>query len=290
MASATRHPPLLTVVAGAGDSLTLESARLASEHGIITPLLIGDKETILGTLDAIGWAVDEKQIYHAEGEQETANLACELAGKGTAQAIMKGHIHTDALLRAVLNRDFGLRTEKRLSHVFHMTFPESEKSVLITDAVLNVAPNEEMLTTIIENGVFLAHKIGIDQPKVALLSASESVMSAMPSSEIAHKLSQQPYQNAMVFGPLALDNAISPDAARIKGIENPVAGNADVLVVPNIESGNILFKAMVYLCSAVAGGIVLGAKVPVMLTSRADPKEARLASSLLASMVVNNTP
>jgi phosphate acetyltransferase len=201
--------------------------------------------------------------------------------------VMKGHIHSDTFMRPLLAKDTGIRGQQRLSHVFHMTLPGNDRAIMLTDCAVNVAPNIPTRLAIIENAVALAHKLGQQRPRVALLGASETVSNAMPVTgqcqEITAHFGATELQ-ADVFGPLAFDNIVSVAAARMKGIEHPVAGNADIVVVPTIEAGNALFKMMVYLMSACAAGIVLGGSVPVLLTSRADPPAARLASAALGAI------
>ncbi|MDP4796054.1 MAG: bifunctional enoyl-CoA hydratase/phosphate acetyltransferase, partial [Rhodospirillales bacterium] len=207
------------------------------------------------------------------------------------QALMKGQLHTDTIMRAVVARSAGLRTERRISHVFHMTVPNSEKALMITDGAVNVAPDERTLMDIVRNAVDLAHALGYARPKVAMLSGSESVIESMPSTVLAKRIVDRArggeITDADVDGPFGFDNAVSPHAAELKGITSPVAGKADILAVPNIEMGNGLFKMLVYFRSALAAGVVLGAKVPIVLTSRADPPEARLAASAIAQIRAN---
>ena len=200
---------------------------------------------------------------------------------------MKGHVHTNTLMRAVLNKKAGLRTGRRLAHVFAMFLPARQQPLLISDAALNVAPDEETHQAIILNCIDVARSLGIARPKVALLSATEEATDAVPSSIHAARLSEWAageIDDADVYGPLAFDLAVSPESAKIKGITNPVAGHADVIVVPEIAAGNALFKAMVHFMDACAAGIVTGARVPVLLTSRADPPAARMASAALAAV------
>lgn len=281
--------PVTTAVAGADHIVALESARQAHEEGLITPVLIGDANEIKSLSNDIGWDAEGIRMIDADGEAESPGKAVELARAGEVGAIMKGHVHTDALMSAVVNRDKGLRTGRRLSHVFHMTLPGQDRALLITDAAVNVHPDVKTKVDIVKNAVELSHAIGNEYPKVAMLSATESVLAAMPSSgeaaEVVRIAASGEVGNALVDGPFAFDNAVSPEAARLKGINSPVAGNADVLAVPNIETGNSLFKMMVYFMSATAAGIVMGAKVPIMLTSRADPPQARVASAALAALV-----
>lgn len=278
-------------IAGADNEIVLESVRQATEGGLIEPVLIGDNDQILSLAKAIDWDVRDIHIINTDGEKEASDTAVSLAAEGQVQAVMKGHVHTEAIMRAALKRDAGLRTERRASHVFHMTIPGREKVLLITDASINVAPNQKTSIDIIKNAVELSHALGNREPKVALLSGAETVNSSMPSSvhaaEIVKKSEEFGITGCLIDGPLAFDNAVSPEAATIKGLSGPVAGQADILVVPNIETGNGLFKMMVYFMSGLAAGIVLGTKVPIVLTSRADPPEARFAATILAAIVAN---
>ncbi len=273
-------------IAGAESALALESARMAYEAGLIEPLLVGDADGIRFAAQKIGWDIGGFALIAARDEEDTAGKAVALARSGEAGALMKGGIHTEALMRAVVSRDTGLRGEGRMSHLFRMGFPGSDRSLLVTDAALNVAPDVEVRLAIARNAVGLAHHLGMARPRVAVLSAVETASQSMPSSleaaEIEERAMAGEVEDALVAGPLSFDLAVSPEAAAVKGVDDGVAGSADILVVPNIETGNALFKAMVYLRSATAAGIVLGARVPIVLTSRADPPEARLAAAALA--------
>ncbi len=288
IAQAQTNDPVAMAVVGADHPVALDSAKQATEAGLIIPTLVGNDAIIRKLGDDAGWDLSNVQIINAEPEGPTANAAAALASRGEVQALMKGQIHTDALMRGVLNRDAGLRTDRRVSHVFHMTVPGSDKALMITDGAVNVAPDERTMMDIVHNAVGLAHALGYEAPKVAMLSGSESVMEGMPSTVLAARIVERAkageVESAHVDGPYALDNAVSPAAAELKGITGPVAGQADILAVPNIEMGNGLFKMMVYFRSALAAGIVLGAKVPIVLTSRADPPEARLAATAIAQI------
>ncbi len=291
LAMAQEKPAVVTAVANAGSALALESVRLAAEAGLIVPLLVGDKTAIARAADEIAWDIQDLEILHAGDEDQAALAAAKLAGGGAAGALMKGHVHTDAFMMAILNKESGLRTGRRLTHVFHMTVPDSEKALLITDAAVNIAPDLETKFEAMRNAVALAQALGTGEPRVAILSGSEEPTERMPSSMDAAALAERAateLEGALVHGPLAFDNAVSPEAARIKDIRHPVAGNADILLAPNIETGNALFKMMVYFMSACAAGIVLGAKVPAILTSRADPPEARLASAAIAAILADS--
>jgi phosphate acetyltransferase len=279
--------PVTTAIIGAGHSLVLESAREAQQAGIIQPLLVGDAKTIGEAAKEIGWDIEDLQIVEAASEERSAKEGAALARSGAVQMVMKGHIHSDTFMRPLLAKDTGIRGKQRLSHVFHMTLPDTDEAIMLTDCAVNVAPNIPTRLAIIENAVALAHKLGQQRPRVALLGASETVSDAMPVTgqcqEITAHFGATNLQ-ADVFGPLAFDNIVSVAASRMKGIEHTVAGNADIVVVPTIEAGNALFKMMVYFMSACAGGIVLGGSVPVLLTSRADPPAARLASAALGAI------
>ena len=279
-------------VAGADNLIALESARQATDAGLIEPVLVGDAELIRAIAKEIGWDLSGIEIIDAAGEDTAPAAAVALARAGDVSTLMKGHVHTDSLMKAVVNREFGLRTGRRLSHVFHMTVPGSDRVLLITDGAVNVTPDVGTKLDIVNNAVGLAHALGNAHPHVAMLSGTESVISAMPSSveaaEVVRRANNGEVASAHVDGPFAFDNAVSPAAARLKGIDSPVAGNADILVVPNIEMGNGLFKMMVYFMSGLAAGVVLGASVPIVLTSRADPAEARLAAAAIAAIAASN--
>jgi len=284
-------PAVPTAVANAGATLPLESARLAQEAGLIEPLLVGDPRAIAEAAEKIGWNLHGLRISAADSEEAAACIAAELCRDGAASVLMKGQLHTDAFMLGILRRESGLRTMRRLTHVFHMTVPGSGRTLLITDAAVNVAPDVNTRVQALKNAVELARSLGIDEPRVAVLSATEEITEKMPSSVEAAQVAERArreVRGALIHGPLAFDNALSPAAAALKGIDDPVAGNADILVVPNIETGNALFKMMVYFMSACAAGIVLGAKVPAILTSRADPPEARLASAAIASILAHD--
>jgi len=276
-------------VAGADHPLALESARQGADSGLIEPVLVGDREAINDAAKTIGWDISAFDIVNAGGEDKAPAAAVALAKSGDVTTLMKGHVHTDSLMKAVVNRDHGLRTGRRLSHIFHMTVPDSDRVLLITDGAVNVAPDTATKIDIINNAVVMAHALGNAAPHVAMLSGTESVLNAMPSSvdaaEVVKRANNGEVRGAVVDGPFAFDNALSPEAAQLKGIDSPVAGNADILVVPNIETGNGLFKMMVYFMSGLAAGVVMGARVPIVLTSRADPPEARFAATAIAAIV-----
>lgn len=279
-------PAMTAAVVNAGSQIALESAKLAFEAGIIVPILVGDINAIHQAAQTINWPIDQFELVASDGEEDAATKAVQCVHQGSAQLLMKGNLHTDVLIRALLNKQHGLRTGERLSHLFHMSVPDSDRVLCITDAVVNVLPDTKTKLSILRGATNVMHALGNLKPKIALLSATEMVTQAMPSSlgakELLDAMSEHDHLAAEVFGPLAFDGAMSPEAAKLKGIKHPVAGHADVLLVPNIETGNAIFKQMVYFNGATAAGVLMGAKVPVMLTSRADPPAARLASAALS--------
>ena len=284
---ARAHGAQRVAVAGATNAVTLESARRAYEAGLLLPVLVGDPDAIKALARELGWSLEGIEIAPGGDERANAAVAVALARSGEAAAIMKGAVHTDTLLRAVLDKEVGLRTGQRLSHVFHMTVPGREGALLISDAAINVAPSIDLRMDILGNALGVAAALGHSRPHVAVLSATETATAAVPSSEEAAEIVRRARAlslEAEVEGPMALDLAVSPSAAEIKGATGAVHGAADIVLVPSIETGNALFKAMVYFASATAAGLVLGARVPIMLTSRADPPEARLASAALAAI------
>lgn len=281
--------PLPMAVVGAGHPLVMDSAKRATDGGFIDPILIGDIDDIRAIARDSGWDITAFRTVQADSEAQAAEAAAALARNGEVAALMKGHVHTDTLMRAILTRSAGLRTDRRVSHIFHMTLPGRDRVIHITDAAVNVHPGVAEKLDILLNAVEFAQKLGMAEPRAALLSGAETVNPAMPSSveadEVVRLANNGAVRGAIVDGPFGFDNAVSPEAAQIKGIDSPVAGRADILVVPNLEAGNFLFKQMVYFMSATAAGIVMGAKVPVVLTSRADPPEARLAAAAIASII-----
>jgi len=283
-------PSTRMAIAGADHDVAIDSAIACYEAGLIEPVLVGDEGKIKNLLKARNINASTFAIIDASHEKDCASIAVKLASDGEVSALMKGQIHTDTLLRAILNKEFNLTTGARLSHVFHMTLPGRDKTLLISDAAINIAPDIETQLHITRNAVRVAHCLGIENPNVALLSASESITDAMPSSgqaaEVARRADAE-IKGATIGGPFAFDNAISPHAASLKNITHSVAGRADIVVVPNIETGNALFKMMVYFMSACAAGIVMGAKIPIVLTSRADPPQARLTAAAIASIISN---
>lgn len=272
-------------VAAANSILALESARASQESGHFSPILIGDGATIRAHADAIKWALDDCRVVEAPDETACAEAAVALVRAGEADAIMKGDLHTDVLLSAVLNKNDGLRTDRRLSHVYSMSVPHLGRSFLITDSGVNVAPDVATKVDIVRNAVDLAHALGNRKPRVAVLSAIETPTAKIPSSVEARMVMELVMASDLdcyIEGPLALDNAISDTAAAMKHLAGTVAGRADILVVHDIETGNALSKMMTHLMGAVAAGVVMGATVPLIVNSRADPIDARRASIELA--------
>ena len=274
-------------VVNAGKPLPMLSVQDAVAENLIEPIFIGDKKEILKCADDLKWDISKYEIIDEPVENNTAKIAAKLASKNKVKIIVKGHIHTDVLMKEVLKREYNLLGKTRLSHIWHMTVEKEGKPLIITDGALNVQPNVKTKMHILKNVINFSNRIGISRPKVAVLSATEEVLESVPSSldaaEIT-KLAKDENLEADVFGPLAFDNSISKKSAAIKGIKNIVAGEADVLLVPSVETGNGLVKMMIYFMGACAAGVVVGGKVPVVITSRSDEAQARLAS--IAAAVV----
>ena len=282
---AKKRGPVEAVIVNAGKKVALESAKQATEMNLIIPIMIGDKPVIEEISKEINWDISKYVIIHEGIENNTAPIAAKLASEDKVKIIVKGHIHTDVLMKAVLKRDLNLIGKKRLSHVWHMTLEKNDKPFIITDGALNVLPKLETKMHILKNSVDFAKRIGITKPKVSVLSATEEVLDSMPSSLDAKELTKRAREEGIeadVFGPMAFDNSVSEEAAHIKGIKNKVAGKTDILLVPNVEAGNGLVKMMVFFMGACAAGVVIGGKVPVVITSRADDIQARLASMAAA--------
>ena len=274
-------------IVNAGEIFPMESVQKAVQHNLINPTFIGNKNEINKYAEKLNWDISKYSIIDEKNENSTAPIAAKLASENKVNIIVKGHIHTDVLMKAVLKRDLNLIGKRRLSHVWHMTLDKDDKPFIITDGVVNVLPKLEVKMHILKNAVDFANKIGISRPKVAVLSATEEILESVPSSIDADKITKRAKEeniNADVFGPLAFDNSVSKKSAAIKKIKNNVSGNADILLVPNVESGNALVKMMVYFMGACAAGVVLGGKAPVVITSRSDEAESRLAS--IAAAVV----
>ena len=274
-------------VVNAGKPLPMLSVQDAVNENLIEPIFIGDEKEILKCAEDLKWDISKYEIINEPIENNTAKIAAQLASKGKIKIIVKGHIHTDVLMKEVLKREYNLLGKTRLSHIWHMTVEKDDKPLIITDGALNVLPNVKTKMHILKNVINFSNRIGISKPKVAVLSATEEVLESVPSSLDAAeltKLAKEENLDADVFGPLAFDNSISKKSAGIKGIKNSVAGEADVLLVPSVETGNGLVKMMIYFMGACAAGVVVGGKVPVVITSRSDEAQARLAS--IAAAVV----
>jgi phosphate acetyltransferase len=274
-------------VVNAGKPLPMLSVQDAVAENLIEPIFIGDKKEILKCAEDLKWDISNFEIIDEPIENNTAKIAAQLASKGKIKIIVKGHIHTDVLMKEVLKREYNLLGKTRLSHIWHMTVAKDDKPLIITDGALNVLPNVKTKMHILKNVINFSNRIGFSRPKVAVLSATEEVLESVPSSLDAAeltKLAKEENLDADVFGPLAFDNSISKKSAGIKGIKNSVAGEADVLLVPSVETGNGLVKMMIYFMGACAAGVVVGGKVPVVITSRSDEAQARLAS--IAAAVV----
>ena len=274
-------------VVNAGKPLPMLSIQDAVNENLIEPIFIGNKKEILKCADDLQWDISQYEIIDEPIENNTAKIAAKLAGEDKVKIIVKGHIHTDILMKEVLKREYNLLGKTRLSHIWHMTIEKDDTPLIITDGALNVLPNIKTKMHILKNVINFSHRIGTLRPKVAVLSATEEVLDSVPSSLDAAeltKLAKDENLEADVFGPLAFDNSISKKSSAIKGIKNIVAGEADVLLVPSVETGNGLVKMMIYFMGACAAGVVVGGKVPVVITSRSDEAQARLAS--IAAAVV----
>jgi len=284
-----KKKPKVAIV-GADHTLPMVSAREAVAKNIMIPILIGRRKIIRSIAKELLWDISEFEIINTNSEQKAAEIGAKLCGTKSADILMKGHIHTDLFIKAVLAKNAGLATGKRLVHIFHITHPNGGKPLLISDAAVNVAPDIQTRKDAALHLVKLLKVLGTKNPKIAFLSATESVIKSVPSSIEAKELSDWCSFNipeATFSGPLALDTILSNQAAKAKNLnQDPVTGQADAIIVPDIVSGNTLFKSLVYLSGGCAAGIVLGAKVPLLLTSRADPPAARMASIALASKAI----
>ena len=287
---ARQSGPTRVAVAAAAHELVLESVHRAVDLGLIDPLLVGREEDIRRGAEAIGWHIQPHQIVATSTNKAAAAAAVDLVRTGEAQVLMKGYLHTDEMLHAVLRSENGLRTDRLLSHVFILEVPTYHKLLLITDAAINISPDITKKAAITQNAIDLARKLGVEVPKVAALSSIETVNPNIPSTVHAACLSKMAdrgqIKGGIVDGPLAFDNAISAEAAQDKGIRSPVSGDVDVVVVPDLDAGNILSKNLEYLASAQMAGVVMGAMAPVVLTSRSDPPRARVYSLALAGLLV----
>ena len=287
--AARQVPAATTAVVHPCDNVSLHGAVEAARLGLIVPILVGPAERIRRTAAAASLDINAFEIVDAAYSHDSAAKGVELVAKGRAQALMKGSLHTDELMGAVVARDGGIRTERRISHCFIMDVPRHPDALIITDAAVNIVPTLDEKVDIVQNAIDLAHAMRFPEVRVAILSAMETVSAKVPSTIEAAALCKMADRGqitgALLDGPLALDNAIDPEAAKIKRIASPVAGRANVLVVPDLEAGNMLAKSLSFLAGADAAGIVLGARVPIILTSRADSVMTRLASCAVAVLV-----
>jgi phosphate acetyltransferase len=283
LASAVAHPC---------DETSLLGALEAAKAGMIVPILVGPKEKIRSLAKSLSLDIEGIDVVDVPHSQAAAEKAVELVRTGKAELLMKGSLHSDELLGAVTKRETGLRTGRRISHVFVMDVPTHPQTLFITDAAVNIAPDLQAKRDIIQNAIDLYVGLGLGTPKVAILSAVETVTPSIPSTIDASALCKMADRGQItggeLDGPLAFDNAISPEAARIKGIQSPVAGQAQILVVPDLEAGNMLAKNLSFLSNADAAGIVLGARVPIILTSRADNLRTRMASCAVAMLLAHS--
>lgn len=286
---AAKHPPMATAVAHPCDQVSLESAAEAARTGLLKPILVGPVARLRDVAQRAAIDITPFELVDSSHSHDSAAKAVELVRAGRAEALMKGSLHTDELMAAVVARDTGIRTARRISHCFVMDVPNHDRALIISDAAVNIAPTLEDKVDIVQNAIDLAHALGIEVPRVAILSAMETVnpkvQSTVEAAALCKMADRGQIKGGLLDGPLALDNAISVEAAAIKQIASPVAGRADVLIVPDLEAGNMLAKSLSFLAAADAAGIVLGARVPIILTSRADSLSTRLASCAVAGLV-----
>jgi len=284
-------PPVPAAVVHPCDAAALSGAAQAWKLGLLAPLLVGPRAKIAAAAAAAGIDLETLPIIDVPHSHAAAAKAVELVREGQAEMLMKGSLHTDELMAAVVARDGGLRTARRISHVFVMDVPTYHKVLIVTDGAINIAPALEDKADICQNAIDLAISLGLAQPKVAILAAVETVTSKMPATVDAAALCKMAERGqitgGILDGPLAFDNAISAEAARIKGIRSAVAGDPDILLAPDLEAGNILAKQLSFLANADSAGLVLGARVPIILTSRADSVRSRIASCGVAMLVAH---
>ncbi|SAI24426.1 phosphate acetyl/butaryl transferase [Bordetella ansorpii] len=292
LAHVGKMPAIRTAVVHPCDETSLAAALECHAEGLIEPVLVAPRQKLEAVAAQAGLDLSGVEILDVPHSHAAAEQAAALAGQGQVQAIMKGSLHTDELMSAVVAASAGLRTKRRVSHCFLMHTPAYPRPFIVTDAAINLAPDLAQKADIVRNAVDLAHAIGVAQPKVAILAAVETVSPAMPATLDAAALCKMAdrgqIEGALLDGPLAFDNAVSIAAARTKGIVSPVAGQADILVVPDLESGNMLVKQLIHLGQAASAGVVMGAKVPIMLTSRADGRASRLASCAVAVLLAHH--
>ena len=291
IAAARDGTPAVTIVAHPCDEASLRGAMAAAAEQLIEPVLVGPEAKIRRTAEAHGIDITGREIVDAPHSHAAAARAVALIREGRGELLMKGSLHTDELIKEVTASTTGLRTERRISHVFIMDVPNYPETLFITDAAINIFPDLETKRDIVQNAIDLWTGVGLGKPKVAILSAVETVTTKIPSTIEAAALCKMAERGqitgGLLDGPLAFDNAINPEAAEIKGIGGPVAGRGQILVVPDLEAGNMLAKNLIFLARADAAGIVLGARVPIVLTSRADSLRTRLASCAVAAIYAN---
>jgi phosphate acetyltransferase len=286
---AQANATIKVAVAHPCDDVSLQGSIEAARLRLIEPILVGPEQRIRRVALSSGLDIGGMEIVNAEHSHDSAAKSVELVTAGRVEALMKGSLHTDELMGAVVSRQAGIRTARRISHCFIMDVPNHADALIITDAAINIAPTLDDKVDIVQNAIDLAHAMGVPEVRVAILSAMETVTAKVPSTIEAAALCKMAERGqitgALLDGPLALDNAISPEAASIKKIVSPVAGRANILVVPDLEAGNMLAKSLSFLAQADAAGIVLGARVPIILTSRADSLLTRLASCAVAVLI-----
>jgi phosphotransacetylase len=291
LARCERLDPIPTAVAHPCEATALSGAVEAYQRGLIMPLLVGPAASIEKTAASAGIDLKKLEIIDVPHSHAAAEKAVALIREGRAEILMKGSLHTDELMGAVVSRDGGLRTARRISHVFLMDVPTYHKPLVITDGAINIAPTLEDKIDICQNAIDLAISLGVERPKVAILAAVEIVTSKMPATIDAAALCKMAdrgqIKNGILDGPLAFDNAISKEAAETKGIQSPVVGDPDILFAPDLEAGNMLAKQLSFLANADSAGMVLGARVPIILTSRADSVRSRIASCAVAVLVAH---
>ncbi|WP_410498605.1 phosphate acetyltransferase [Chitinibacter sp. S2-10] len=281
--------PVPTAVAHPCDESSLRGVVEAAEMGVLQPILVGPRAKIEAIAAQFQLDISRYELVDAPHSQASAEAAVKLAREGKAHMLMKGSLHTDELMSAVVNSTNGLRTAHRISHAFVMDVPSLDRAIIITDAAINIAPSLKDKVHIVQNAIDLAHALGFGTPKVAILSAMETInpdiLSTIEAAALCKMADRKQITGGILDGPLALDNAINLQAAKIKKIDSPVAGMADILVAPDLEAGNMLAKSLTFMAHADAAGIVLGARVPIILTSRADSVMTRLASCAVAALV-----
>ena len=288
---AQKKGPVKLSIAVAQDADVLKAVKEATDLGIVTPILVGDRKSIEKVAKSIDFDTSSLEIIQEEDKTKAARLATELVSSGKAQVLMKGLVDTSIIMKQVLDSEIGLRTGNVISHVAIFGVESYHKLFIVTDAAMILAPNLDVKKQIIENAVEVFHSLGVEEPKVAVIAAKEKVNEKMEATVHARDLKEMnrtgEITGCLVDGPFALDNAVSKRSAEIKGIDSPVAGDADILLVPNIESGNVLYKALTFLGDAKSAGLIVGTKAPIVLTSRADDEQAKLNSIALGAMMCN---